>query len=464
MAAEQRQPLRTEEPKARPPSTLAAGDGGRAFRETELGPLPAEWEVKTIGDLVGERTLLLQNGFPCGNHNLEGRGVPHLRPFNINDEGNISLDMIKYVETDRDLARYLLADGDILFNNTNSEALVGKTAYWDRSGKYTVSNHMTIIRVLDDGEVDAFYLSRYLHQRWYDGFYRSICRRHVNQASISLARLRGVLIPLPPLPEQRRIAHVLRTIRRAIEATDRVITAARELKRSLMHHLFTYGPVPVEATGRLPLRETDIGPVPAHWEVVRLGEKFDIQQGKALSRKKDKGVRPRPFLRTANILWGRIDLLHLDQMDFSEKEEEKYRLQPGDLLVCEGGDVGRTAIWEGQSEGVYYQNHLHRLRPKAPDVETRFFMYWMQAAIKLFNVYLGTSNRTTIPNLSRSRLSSFSIPLPPLSEQREIARILQAVDRKIEAEERRRAALQALFKTMLHLLMTGRIRVEEGQG
>jgi len=122
----------------------------------------------------------------------------------------------------------------------------------------------------------------------------------------------------------------------------------------------------------LDFNKAESGSLPGEWQVVKLGAIFDIQQGKALSRRNDKGIRPRPFLRTANIHWGSIDLSRLDYMDFTEKEEEKYRLQPGDLLVCEGGNVGRTAIWEGQINGVYYQNHLHRLRPKVPGVEPRF--------------------------------------------------------------------------------------------
>ncbi|RTG91867.1 restriction endonuclease subunit S [Thermus scotoductus] len=87
--------------------------------------------------------------------------------------------------------------------------------------------------------------------------------------------------------------------------------------------------IPAEATR---FKETELGPLPEEWRVVRLGEVFDIQQGKALSRKKDKGLRPRPFLRTANVFWGRLDLSNLDQMDFSEEEEKKYALKPGDLL------------------------------------------------------------------------------------------------------------------------------------
>ena len=181
---------------------------------------------------------------------------------------------------------------------------------------------------------------------------------------------------------------------------------------------------------------TELGPLPEEWRVVRLEEIFDIQQGKALSRKKDKGIRPRPFLRTANVLWGKIDLTTLDQMDFSPEEEEKYALHAGDLLVCEGGEIGRTAIWEGQLSGVYYQNHLHRLRRKIADAEPRFYVYWLQAAITLLGLYGGAGNKTTIPNLSRSRLTAFPIPLPPLPEQRAIAHVLRTVQQAKEATER----------------------------
>ena len=120
-------------------------------------------------------------------------------------------------------------------------------------------------------------------------------------------------------------------------------------------------------------------------------------------------------------------------MDFSEKEVQKLRLRPGDLLVCEGGDVGRTAIWEGQLPLMLYQNHLHRLRAKDKDVEPRFFMYWMQAAYQVFLAYQGAESRTAIPNLSGKRLKNFFAPLPPLAEQRRIVAHLEAVQEKIRA-------------------------------
>ena len=201
-------------------------------------------------------------------------------------------------------------------------------------------------------------------------------------------------------------------------------------------------------------RMTELGPLPEGWRVVQLGKVYKIQQGKALSRKKDKGLRPRPFLRTANVLWGKLDLSALDQMDFSAEEEKKYTLSNGDLLICEGGEIGRTAIWEGQMQGVFYQNHIFRARATSREADSLFHMYWMQAAIKLLDLYLGHGNKTTIPNLSKRRLAGLPIPLPPLPEQRAIAHVLRTVQRSKEATEQVIAALKELKKSLMHHLFT----------
>ncbi|BFH75530.1 hypothetical protein TthTF19_06850 [Thermus thermophilus] len=250
-------------------TTINLPDG---YRLTELGPLPEAWRVVRLGDLLKQGVLWVKNGFPQGRFNEEGQGVPHLRPFNINNSGEISLDQIKYVPPPPEASPYWLRKGDIVFNNTNSEELVGKVAYFDREGNFVLSNHMTIVRVLDKRVLNDTWLAWWLLHLWYQGFTQTLARRHVNQASISLARLKSIPIPLPPLPEQRAIAHVLRAVQRVKEATEAVIAAARELKKSLMRHLFTYGPVPVDQADAVEMQETEIGLLPAHWRVVRLGE------------------------------------------------------------------------------------------------------------------------------------------------------------------------------------------------
>jgi type I restriction enzyme S subunit len=142
--------------------------------------------------------------------------------------------------------------------------------------------------------------------------------------------------------------------------------------------------------------------LPEGWHLATIADLFDIQQGKALSPKAKEGISPKPFLRTANVLWGHLDLTNVDEMDFSDEEVNRLELKKGDLLVCEGGDIGRTAMWEGQLSICMYQNHIHRLRKKVWDIDPTFFMFWMQSAITQQGLYAGEGNKTTIPNLSKA--------------------------------------------------------------
>ena len=147
-------------------------------------------------------------------------------------------------------------------------------------------------------------------------------------------------------------------------------------------------------------------------------------------------------------------------MDFTEKERETFRLREGDILVCEGGEVGRTAIWRNEIPECYYQKAIHRLRPRDNRINREFFLYHMINAFLIRGTYGIVGTTTTIAHLPGVKLKALKIPVPSRGEQDSIARILAAVDQKIAAEEKRKAALQTLFKTALHQLMTGQIRTK----
>ena len=166
-----------------------------------------------------------------------------------------------------------------------------------------------------------------------------------------------------------------------------------------------------------------------------------------------RGSPKTPFLRTSNVLWGEIDLTVVDEMAIPSHELAAKTLRPGDLLVCEGGEIGRSAIWESEMAPVSFQNHLHRLRPLSSDVEPRFYVYFLQSAFTQLSLFEGAANRTTIPNLSRSRLAALEVPVPKRSEQVAISSALRLVRDAANRQrhlartglELRHAAMRILF-------------------
>lgn len=199
---------------------------------------------------------------------------------------------------------------------------------------------------------------------------------------------------------------------------------------------------------------SELGVIPVTWQVKRFDSLFTVQQGKQVSKSNRIGGNQRIFLRTKNVFWGRLDLTNLDAMNFTESEEKRLSLEPGDLLICEGGDIGRTAIWQGELARCYYQNHIHRARLRDESGDSRFVLYWLWYAFEVASIYFGRGNVTTIPNLSQSKLCELPLPLPPLPEQRKIAGILGLIQQAIEQQERLIQVTMELKKTLMNQLFT----------
>ncbi len=199
--------------------------------------------------------------------------------------------------------------------------------------------------------------------------------------------------PLPPIDEQKRIAEILWAADEAVEQWRRVYSVLNILIS--VHR--------VEFFSR------------KNWPTKKLKNLFSVQLGKMLSPKAKTGNSSFPYLANYNVQWDRIDLEKVQEMDFSEKEREKFALVPGDILVCEGGEVGRSAIWHGEIENCYYQKALHRLRPISNFSSEVMLQFMMWADRKgLFKALTGHS---TIAHLTAIKLKEMDVPVPSDKEQ-----------------------------------------------
>ena len=421
------------------------------------------WSATSIGELIDAGILFIKNGYPQGGHNSEGEGVPHLRPFNVTDAGRIDLTQIKWVPAPPADSPYWLRPNDVLFNNTNSEEKVGKTAHFDLDGDYVLSNHMTILRALRQGIVDPYWLSKALLGKWFGGEFQAMCRRHVNQASVSLQRIKDVCLDMPPFAEQRAIAHVLRTVQRAKEATEKVIAATRQLKQSLMRHLFTYGPVPFDQADKVKLKETEIGGLPEHWrarplkEFIGEGPQNGIYKPSSLYGSGTPIVRIDDFGNEGDTVEGAPNRVRL-----SRDEIVKYRLEPDDILVNRVNSLshlGKVALIGALSEPTAFESNMMRLSVDPDSADTEYVFRYLASPFCRIQLTSRARRAVAQSSINQTDVKSVLVPEPPRPEQRTICASLDAMDAKREAEERRLASLDALFQSLLHHLMTGKIRV-----
>jgi len=420
------------------------------FQMTELGPLPKDWRVVKLGDVAEH---MKAGGTPSRKEaRYWGGNIPFVLIEDMTSCG-LYLASTKETITPEGLehsSAWLVPPGSLLLS---MYATIGETCI----NLIPVATNQAILAIIPSStfcpEFGAYLL------KFYSG---RLAQYNVQstQKNVNKGIVENFPIPLPPLPEQRAIAHVLRTVQRAKEATEGVIAALKELKKSLMQHLFTYGPVPVTERERVPLQETEIGPIPAHWRVVRLGEVAEFGQNRTMQKPKASLI---PFMPMSLLP---EDTIYISQWEMRRDKEIRsgIPIQNGDFLLAK-----ITPSFENGKQGIvkdipggwgYASTEVIPIRPY-PELHTEYLAFYLkQPSIRqeLAGKMEGSTGRQRLPKMAVQQLL---IPLPPLDEQREIARMLQAVDAKIAAEQARRAALEELFKSLLHELMSGRIRLSD---
>ena len=208
-------------------------------------------------------------------------------------------------------------------------------------------------------------------------------------------------------------------------------------------------------------KRTEVGIIPEDWDVSTVGQQFSVQLGKMLDAKRNVGVA-KPYLGNRAVQWNRIDIAGLSSVPLSPADLLRFRLEKGDLLACEGGEVGRAAIWDALVDECYYQKALHRLRPLKdfdPRLMVAILHRWADRGMLANYV-----TQTSIAHLPRDKFIEVPIPLPPVAEQHAIAAALSDVDALLNRIDRLIAKKRDLKQAAMQQLLTGQTRLPGFQG
>lgn len=197
-----------------------------------------------------------------------------------------------------------------------------------------------------------------------------------------------------------------------------------------------------------------LGRVPEHWAVCKLSYRYSIELGKMLDEKRLTKTSLVPYLRNQDVQWGSINTQDLPEMDIHPEELERYTIQDGDLLVCEGGDVGRAAIWRGESAAFGYQKALHRLRHRSVGADTAEFFYFSLLTAKQRGVFEESDSKATIAHLPAEKFRQYRFAFPSLLEQRWIATHLDRETARIDALVEKKTLFIELLREKRQALIT----------
>ncbi|WP_322756926.1 restriction endonuclease subunit S [Synechococcus sp. CBW1107] len=383
--------------------------------------------------------------------------LPYLRVANVQD-GFLDLEEIKTIDIRRrEKERYMLQQGDVLLTEGGDFDKLGRGFVWNGEIPECVhQNHVFAVR-LDRSELDPAFFSYQAQSSYGKAYFLSVAHKTTNLACINTSKLKAFPVLIPPLSEQKKIAHILSSVQRAIEAQERIIQTTTELKRALMHKLFT------EGLRRELQKQTEIGLVPESWEVMPLSECSVVQTGIAKGRKvnEEEAVEV-PYLRVANVQDGYLDLSEMKTIIIRKNEQQRFALQDGDVVLTEGGDfdkLGRGFIWHGQIENCVHQNHVFAVRPDKMQISSEFFAYLSQSPYGK-RYFLSVAHKTTnLACINTTKLKAFPVLLPPQDQQADIVVACSSIDGKIRNATNKKKLLQDMFRALLHELMTAKTRV-----
>ena len=446
--------------------TECGGDGaalaGRALghvpqdvpspERAEEGALPEGWRMRRLGELI-ERP---QYGLTASAMD-DPSGPRFLRITDIQESG-VEWTTVPSCNCDKPtLERLKLLPGDVVVARIG--ATTGKAhLIRDRVNAVFASY---LIRLRANEGLEPEFLDCFTNSAAYWRQIDAVKGGRLKQG-VNIPLLESLELALPPLPEQRAIAAVLRTAQRAKEACEQVLAATRQLKRSLLHHLFTYGPVPFPQAAHVALKETECGVFPADWTCAMLGNVASARGGTGFPpdhQGRESGEYPFFKVSDMNLQGNETWMRSANNYVSGETRQELgARAFPAGTVIFPkvGGALHTNKKRLLVRDSLLDNNVMGVTVEDASKCDGQFLFRWFEK-LNLSDL----SNPGPLPSINANRVKEQRLALPPLPEQREIAAQLVAVDAKLAAEDSRRSALVALFTSLLQYLMTGLVRLPE---
>jgi type I restriction enzyme, S subunit len=313
-------------------------------------------------------------------------------------------------------------------------------------GKYWVNNHAHVLKAID-GTSDRRYLCAFLNTYDYSQKVTGTTRLKLTQEA-----MRAIKVPLAPLPEQKRIADKLDALLARVEQCqthlDRVPALLKAFRQSVLA---------AATSGRLTEEWREENSVIGNWRLVKLSDVATSRLGKMLDAAKNRGEL-RPYLRNINVRWFDFDLNNIQELRISDEEAKTLTVRKGDVLVCEGGEPGRCAVWHGEDDRYLFQKALHRIRV-GEKLLPEWICYSLKAAAdsgSLADYFTGT----TIKHFTGVSLSQFEFGLPSIEEQHEIVRRVERLFAFAERLEARWRAAQGQVSALTPSLLAKAFRGE----
>ena len=242
----------------------------------------------------------------------------------------------------------------------------------------------------------------------------------------------NIEVQLPQLEEQRQIANRLGRVDKLIFLCKQQLTKLDELVKARF----------VEMFGDIILNSN-------RWPTYKFSEITSSRLGKMLDAKQQTGTHSYPYLANFNVQWFRFELETLNSMDFSESDRIEFELQDGDLLVCEGGEIGRCAVWHNNIQPCYFQKALHRVRCDKSFILPDFLAWWFKYNCDHGGFLAIEGAKATIAHLPGAKLKNLNVCVPPLPLQNQFAAFVEEVDKQKQNIQQSLDKLELLKKALM---------------